>query len=172
MTDNETDLESPWESLPLDREVVMSRVVDGDRETAFRAWTDPEQIVQWFGPAGFRIDTHEIDIREGGLWRFDMIALDGTVFSNRMTFLRIDAARLIEFIHGSDTDDDPDAFRMLVTFDAQDNGKTVITLRQMHPTAERRAIVVGFGAVEYGAQTWDKFAAFVSERRADAAGQL
>jgi len=32
----------------------------------------------------------------------------------------------------------------------------------MHPTAERRAIVVEFGAVEYGAQTWDKFADFVA----------
>jgi uncharacterized protein YndB with AHSA1/START domain len=142
----------------------MSRVVDADRDTAFRAWTDPEQIVQWFGPSGFRTHTHEIDIRVGGVWRFDMIAPDGTVFSNRMEFLRIEASRLIEFIHGTDIENDPDAFRMLVTFDSQDNGKTAVTLRQMHPTAERRAMVVGFGAVEYGAQTWDKFADFVAEK--------
>ncbi|WP_246002112.1 hypothetical protein [Pacificibacter maritimus] len=70
---------------------------------------------------------------------------------------------MIEFIHGSDVENDADAFRMLVTFDQQNNGKTAVTLRQMHPSAERRAIVVGFGAVEYGAQTWDKFAAFVAK---------
>ena len=57
---------------------------------------------------------------------------------------------------------------MLVTFDGQDNGKTAVTLRQMHPTAERRAIVIGFGAVEYGAQTWDKFADFVAGIRTTA----
>jgi len=34
---------------------------------AFRAWTDPAQIVQWFGPDGFAIETHEIDIRPGGV---------------------------------------------------------------------------------------------------------
>lgn len=147
----------------------MSRVVVADRETAFRAWTDPAQIVQWFGPAGFQIKSHEIEIRIGGRWRFDMIAPDGTVFTNRMTFLHIDVPRVIEFIHGSDIDDDPDAFRMLVTFDDQDNGKTVVTLRQMHPTAHRRAIVVGFGAVESGAQTWDKFAAFAAGMRGVAA---
>ncbi|GLT12625.1 SRPBCC family protein [Sulfitobacter porphyrae] len=164
MTDETTDTGSPWASLPLDREVVMSRVVDADRDTAFSAWTDPNQIVQWFGPAGFRTQTHEIDIQVGGVWRFDMIAPDGTIFSNRMEFLRIEPSRLIEFIHGKDTESDPDAFRMLVAFDEQDNGKTAVTLRQMHPTAERRAIVIGFGAVEYGAQTWDKFAAFVGAK--------
>lgn len=120
--------------------------------------------MQWFGPSGFGIDTHEIDIRVGGRWRFDMIALDGAVFSNRMSFLRIEEPRLIEFIHGTDTENDPDAFRMLVTFDDQDNGNTAVTLRQMHPNAERRAIVVGFGAIEYGAPTRDKFADFVAQK--------
>lgn len=165
MTENVTDGGSPWALSNLDREVVMARVVDADRNTAFRAWIDADQIVQWFGPSGFRIDTHEIDIRVGGVWRFDMIAPDGAVFSNRMQFLHIEAPHVIEFIHGSDVDNDPDAFRMLVTFDEQDNGKTAVTFRQMHPTAERRATVIGFGAVEYGAQTWDKFAAFVAGRR-------
>ena len=168
MTDQFTDDVSPWEAWPTDREVVMSRVVTASRDTAFRAWTDPAQIEQWFGPTGFTTKTHEIDIRIGGLWRFDMIAPDGTVFTNRMRFLRLDPPSLIEFIHGADVDDDPDAFRMLVTFDEQDNGKTAVTLRQMYPSSERRAIVIGFGAIEYGAQTWDKFAAFVAERGASA----
>ena len=154
-----TDHRSAWAGAPLDREVVLSRVVDADRDTAFRAWSDPEQIVLWFGPAGFELTTHEIDIREGGVWRFDMTAPDGTRFPNRMTFRRIDAPRLIEVDHGTDADDDPDRFSMLVTFDQQENGKTVVTLRQMHPSAERRGIVIGFGAVEYGGQTLDKLAA-------------
>ncbi|WP_281277939.1 SRPBCC domain-containing protein [Pacificibacter maritimus] len=47
-------------------------------------------MVQWFGPSGFETHTHEIDIRVGGGWRFDMrAALDGTAFPNRMEFLRI-----------------------------------------------------------------------------------
>lgn len=164
MSEHTENTVSEWSSWPLEREIVISRVVDADRETAFRAWTDASQIVQWFGPAGFRIESHEIDIRVGGLWRFDMIAPDGTRFPNRMAFLRIEAPRLIEIDHGTDANDDPDRFRMLVTFDEQDNGKTVVTLRQMHPTPERRAIVIGFGAVEYGAQTLDKLANHVAGR--------
>lgn len=169
MTDQIADTASPWASWPLDREIVMSRLVDADRQTAWRAWVEPEQIVQWFGPAGFGIKTHEIDIRAGGRWRFDMIAPDGTVFSNRMAFLRLEPPRLIEFIHCSDIENDPDAFRMLVTFDQQDNGKTVISLRQMHPNPQRRAIAIGFGAVELGGQTWGKFADHVARMAAGAA---
>ena len=45
-----------------------------------------------------------------------------------------------------------------MTFDAQDDRKTVLTLRQLHPTAEQRAAVIGFGAVELGQQTMNKLA--------------
>ncbi len=172
MTEQMDEAASPWASWPINREVVMARVVDADRETAFLAWTDLEQILQWFGPSGFRTKTHEIDIRAGGVWRFDMIAPDGTVFSNRMRFLRIEAPSLIEFIHGTDAADDPDAFRMLVTFDEQDNGKSAVSVRQMHPTDERRRIVIGFGAVEYGAQTWDKFADHTARKGGRAASSV
>jgi uncharacterized protein YndB with AHSA1/START domain len=162
MSEHSQNKGSAWASWPLDREIVIARVVDADRDTAFAGWVDPAQIVEWFGPAGFEVETFQIDIRPGGIWRFDMIAPDGTRYTNRMEFLRIEAPRLIEVNHGSDIDNDPDRFRMLVTFDQQENGKTVITLRQMHPSAERRAIGIGFGAVEYGMQTLDKLARHVA----------
>jgi len=72
---------------------------------------------------------------------------------------------LIEIEHGSDQDSDPARFRMLVTFDEQSDGKTVLTLRQMHPTKDRRDWAIGFGAVEYGGQTLAKLAAHVAKAR-------
>ena len=163
MTDIGDNGVSAWASWPLEREVVLARVVDADRDTVFRAWTDPAQIVQWFGPEGFVIETHEIDIRSGGVWRFAMISPDGVHYSNRMEFLRVEPPSLLEANHGSDSDNDPERFRLLVTFDEQDNGKTVVTLRQMHPSKARRDTVIGFGAVEFGAQTLNKLANHVAE---------
>ncbi|WP_417463828.1 SRPBCC family protein [Kordiimonas sp.] len=154
---------SPWQSWPLDREIVLSRVVDAPRSLVYSAWSDPEQIQQWFGPEGMKIETREISITEGGRWRFDMVTADGTRYSNRMVFLRIEEPAFIEVEHGSDQDDDPGRFRMLVTFDEQSNGKTVVTLRQMHPSKEQRAGAIGFGAVEYGGQTLDKLARHVAK---------
>jgi hypothetical protein len=60
--------------------------------------------------------------------------------------------------HGSDIDDDPARFRMTLTFDELADGKTALTLRQLHPTVEQRTATIGFGAVELGLQTMQKLA--------------
>jgi uncharacterized protein YndB with AHSA1/START domain len=155
------DSDSAWRDWPIDREIVLSRVVDAPRSLVYAAWTDPDQIQKWFGPDGMEIETKEIDLRPGGVWRFDMVASDGTRYTNRMAFLRIEAPAFIEVEHGSDQEDGPGRFRMLVTFDEQSDGKTVLTLRQMHPSKERREWAIGFGAVEYGGQTLEKLARHV-----------
>jgi len=113
----------------------------------------------------YKISGGDWDVTESGLWRFDMVASDGTRYTNRMLFLRMEVDALIEVEHGSDQDDDPGRFRMLVTFDEQSDGKTVLTLRQMHPSREQRKGAIGFGAVEYGGQTMDKLARHVAKRR-------
>ena len=142
----------------LDREIVLVRVLDAPREAVFAAWTDADAFCQWFGPDGFSCTVREMDVRIGGRARFDMIAGDGTVYTNRFDYLAIVPGERLVMDHGSDTDDDPARFRVTVTFDEQDDGKTVLTLRQLHPSAELRAEKIGFGAVELGLQTMDKLA--------------
>ena len=163
MTSSTNAALSQW---ALDRETVLSRVIDARRDIVFSAWTDPKHLPNWFGPAGFEIETKEIDIRVGGLWRFDMIAPNGRRYTNRMQFRRIEPPTLIEIDHGTDDTDDPERYRMTVTFDEQSDGKTVITLRQLHPTKARRDATIGFGAVEYGYQTLEKLARHVESLRA------
>lgn len=163
--DTAQELSSAWRDWPIDREIVFARVIDAPRELVFSAWTDPDQIGEWFGLEGLAIETKEIDLRPGGVWRFDMVGADGTVFGNRMTFLRIETPTLLEVEHGEDTDHDPGMFRMLVTFDEQSDGKTVLTLRQMHPSKALREEKIGFGAVEFGGQTLDKLARHIASRR-------
>ena len=63
--------------------------------------------------------------------------------------------------YGTPDPNDPDRFRTTVTFDEQDDGKTVLTMRQLHPTRDRRQVVVGFGAVGYGLQTMDGLVAWL-----------
>lgn len=145
----------------IEREIVLSRVIDAPRELVFKAWTDPEHLTKWFGPKDFSCTTHEMDLRPGGTWRFDMRAPNGTIYPNRIDFLEIRQPGLLVFDHGSDKEGDPNRFRVTITFDAQSEGKTVITLRQLHPSKARRDDAIGFGAVEYGYQTLDKLAAHV-----------
>jgi uncharacterized protein YndB with AHSA1/START domain len=60
----------PRPAWAMDREIVLTRVIAAPRERVFQAWTDPAQIVQWFGPDGFQVESLECDIRPGGRWRF------------------------------------------------------------------------------------------------------
>ena len=41
----------------------LSRVINAPRELVFSAWADPRHLPQWFGPAGFRVETKSMDIR-------------------------------------------------------------------------------------------------------------
>ena len=146
----------------LDREIVLSRVFDAPRELVFRAWTDNEHLPRWFGPKGFTCTTHEIDIRQGGRWRFDMRGPDGTTWPSRMVFLEVKHPERLVMDHGGDKDDDPERFRVIVTFEEQSNKKTVVTMRQLQPTRAQRDVAIGFGAVELGHQTMDKLAQHIA----------
>lgn len=142
----------------LDREIVLTRVFDAPRELVFRMWTEREHITRWFGPRGFTCTTHEMDARVGGRWRFDMLAPDGKLYTNRIEYLEITPPERLVFDHGTDVDDCPIRFRVTITFEEQANKKTVMTMRQLHPTKERRDAGISFGAVELGNQTMDKLA--------------
>ncbi|MCB0996116.1 MAG: SRPBCC family protein [Acidimicrobiales bacterium] len=142
----------------LDREIVLVRVLDVPRSAVFAAWTDPDAFCLWFGPDGFTCTVREMDVRPGGRARFDMVAADGTLYTNRFDYLDVVTDERLVMDHGSDVDDDPGRFRVTVTLDEQSDGKTVLTLRQLHPTAEQRATVITFGAVELGLQTLSKLA--------------
>lgn len=145
-------------SWALDREIVLVRVLDAARHAVFAAWTDADAFCQWFGPEGFTCTVHTMDVRPGGHARFDMVAPNGTVFTNRFDYLEVVPGERLVMDHGADADDDPARFRVTVTLDEQGDGKTVLTLRQLHPTAELRAEKIGFGAVELGLQTMHKLA--------------
>lgn len=163
MTSSTNAALSQW---ALDREIVLSRVIDARRDIVFSAWTDPKHLPNWFGPADYKIETKEIDICVGGLWRFAMIAPDGQRFPSRMLFRRIERPTLIEFDHGADSDEDPARFRTTITFDEQSNSKTVLTMRLLLPTKAQRDASIGFGAVEYGYQTLEKLARHAEALRA------
>ena len=142
----------------LDREIVLVRVFDAPRDAVFAAWTDSDAFCDWFGPEGFICTVGEMDVRPGGRARFDMTSGDGTVYTNRFDYLEIVPGERLVLDHGSDVDDDPARFRVTITLDEQADGKTVLTLRQLHPTVEQRAATIGFGAVELGLQTMQKLA--------------
>ncbi len=47
-------------------EVVVEHTFDAPTELVWKAWTEPEHFMRWFGPQSFTIPTCEIDFRLDG----------------------------------------------------------------------------------------------------------
>ena len=57
--------------------LVIKRTFDAPRDLVWKAWSDPEQARQWWGPNGFTLPFVEMDQRPGGKWRAQMRGPDG-----------------------------------------------------------------------------------------------
>jgi uncharacterized protein YndB with AHSA1/START domain len=73
-------------------EFTIVRVFDAPREAVWRAWTDPEQLAQWFGPRGVStpLDKIRMDLRPGGVASLVMVDdASGTEYPNSGTYLEV-----------------------------------------------------------------------------------
>lgn len=49
----------------------FNRYLPAPCEDAFEAWTDPEQLAEWWDPTGARLTRCEVDLRVGGAFVFE-----------------------------------------------------------------------------------------------------
>ncbi|HVG26225.1 MAG TPA: SRPBCC domain-containing protein [Acidobacteriaceae bacterium] len=61
-------------------ELHMRRTFAAPLQMVFDAWTKPERMREWWGPACFTTPVCELDARSGGSIRIHMQAPDGTVY--------------------------------------------------------------------------------------------
>ena len=61
-----------------EQEVLITRIFEAPREQVFRAWTDPDEVAQWYGPEGFDTPRERIhiDLRVGGRYELTMVQRD------------------------------------------------------------------------------------------------
>lgn len=150
-----------------DRELVISRIIDAPRERVWEAWTDPKQVVHWWGPTGFTTTIHKMEVRPGGVWEHTMRGPDGTEYPNHSSFIEVVKPERIVYIHGGGTKGVKGvSFQSTWTFEAvTEDGreKTRLTMRGVFETAEERnRVVEEFGALEGGKQTLGRLDEYVS----------
>lgn len=64
-------------------QVIAERFLPATPEKVFRAMTDPDLIVQWWGPVQFKTVVEEYEPRRGGCWRFLHVDADGNEYGFR-----------------------------------------------------------------------------------------
>jgi uncharacterized protein YndB with AHSA1/START domain len=81
--------------------IVVVRELEATPDLAWRAWSDPELVKQWWGPIGFTCTRADVDFRVGGSTLVTMQApaeYGGFSMHNLWTYTAIDRPRRIEFV--------------------------------------------------------------------------
>jgi uncharacterized protein YndB with AHSA1/START domain len=77
---------------------VISRTLNAPRDKVWRAWTEREELMKWFGPKGVTIPVANLDLRPGGIFHYCMRTPDGHEMWGKWTFREIDAPKKLVLI--------------------------------------------------------------------------
>jgi uncharacterized protein YndB with AHSA1/START domain len=109
-------------------EVVVTRVLNAPRAMVFKAWTDPAQVSEWWGPQRFTNRIRKWEPRPGGVIDLDMIGPDGTAYPMSGTIKTISEPDSIVFTSAVPGPDGP-VFEVLTKITlVESGGKTTLTM--------------------------------------------
>lgn len=121
-----------------DRELVLCKILDITPEQAYRGWTDPKLMKEWFCPKPWTIAKAEVDLRPGGSSLIVMRSPEGQEFPNPGIYLEVVPNKKLVFTDAfvnAWTPNEKPFMVATVTFEDH-GGKTKYTARAMHWTKE------------------------------------
>jgi uncharacterized protein YndB with AHSA1/START domain len=83
-------------------DVVVTRVFDAPIEEVWKAWSEAEYVMQWWGPTGFTCPVAHVDFREGGTSLVCMRApaeYGGMDMYNTWSYSKIEPGKRIAFVN-------------------------------------------------------------------------
>ena len=138
-----------------EKEFVISRAFDAPRDKVWKAWTDREQLMQWFGPKGFTMTTAKLDFRPGGTFHYCLRSSDGKEMWGKFVYREIVAPERIVLVN-SFSDEKGNLTRhpssptwpmemLTTTTFTEEKGKTTVTVRwiPLNPTDDERKTFEG-----------------------------
>ncbi|MEO6523096.1 MAG: SRPBCC domain-containing protein [Mucilaginibacter sp.] len=156
-----------------DNDILITHIFDAPVSLVFKAWTNPEQLVQWYAPNGCSINFIEIDISEGGNYYSCITTSTGYKCWCKGTYLEIVSnSKIVQTMNMADEHGNlvepavigmdpewPKETLLTITFEEQDN-KTKLTL---HQTASE-VVAKRTGAYQSWGQMLDNLAVLTAQR--------
>jgi uncharacterized protein YndB with AHSA1/START domain len=107
----------------------IKRFINAPRARVYKAWTDPEQLKQWWGPEGVRTRSFAADARIGGKYRWDLLNQDGEEMTVFGEYRELIAGKKIVFTWKWDDDEAWETANSVVTIELSDrDGGTEVKL--------------------------------------------
>jgi uncharacterized protein YndB with AHSA1/START domain len=147
-------------TTPSDLEIVMTRTFDAPRDLIFEAHTSCEHLKNWWGPRKYEVASCEVDFREGGKWRILHRGPDGDEHGFRGEYREIVRPERITWTFEYEGWPGKIAVETM-TLEEQD-GQTTLTARSVYDTVEERDAMLGSGAEEGAAESWDRLDEYVT----------
>jgi uncharacterized protein YndB with AHSA1/START domain len=107
-------METPMTTFRTSREIPASP------EQIFAAFSDPQRLARWWGPAGFTSTFAVCEFRPGGRWSFVMHGPDGQNYRNESVFAEVEPSRMVVVQHDSGP-----KYRLTITLTPSAGGTTV-----------------------------------------------
>lgn len=79
-----------------------SREIPATVEQVFAAFSNPDRLSRWWGPAGFTNTFATCEFKPGGHWSFTMHGPDGRNYQNEIVFAEIEPPGKIHLHHVSE----------------------------------------------------------------------
>ena len=128
----------PTRDGPASLSLITQRTVRATPEALFRAWTTPEILQTWWGPAGVECCGVEIDLRVGGAYRIGNRTPDGSVVWIAGVFEAVTPPHGLVFTWSVGGDAGAAVERVAVTFTACEAGTRVVVRHDRIPDAQTR----------------------------------
>jgi uncharacterized protein YndB with AHSA1/START domain len=117
----------------------ISRVVQADRETVFRAWTEADQLKQWAAPEGVSVAAAAVDLTVGGRYHIHMQSPEGKDHNAVGVYREIDRpARLCYTWQWEEAEHDVGETLVTVEFNDLGGSTEIVLTHELFPTAEAR----------------------------------
>ena len=133
-----------------DCEIVSTRIFNFSRELVFRAWSEPEHLKNWWGPAGFTNTFNEFDFRVGGKWRFIIHGPEKGNYPNECEFIKIEKPSIIAWKRYSKPH-----FQVVATFEEVSDSKTNLVFKMLFNSADECGKLKPF-VVDKNEENFDK----------------
>ncbi len=133
-----------------DCEIVSTRIFNFSRELVFRAWSEPEHLKNWWGPAGFTNTFNEFEFRVGGKWSFIMHGPEKGNYPNECEFIKIEKPSIIAWKRYSKPH-----FQVVATFEEVSEAKTNLVFKMLFNSADECGKLKPF-VVDKNEENFDK----------------
>jgi uncharacterized protein YndB with AHSA1/START domain len=153
-------------TTPTDREIVLTRSFAAPDHLVFDAYTKPELLTRWYGARGWNLVGCDIELREGGRYRFESLGPGGDLMVQAGTVQEVRAP--VRLVLTELFEDQSYPGETVITHEfSEHSGQTTVTTTLVYATPQGRDAVLRYPMTRGVGQAGDRLEALLTDLLTD-----